>query len=153
MKWLESLEQKYPIFKGLNDTLPIFAIVITFIVIYFGYLLFTYGKNNMAQHDPFNKIIFNIKDDCCSSWAISHFILFFIIGYLFPDAWIVLILGILWEFAEDFLGSVKIIKGKSVRTITGTQIQYNNWWSGSMKDIMLNTLGFLLGRTTKKLIN
>lgn len=107
-------------------------------------------RDDFIYHDILNKKIFNldILENCCSGWTLSHFIVYFILGLLFPDCFvIIIIISILWEFIEVLIGSY--VNGDNWRrqiTRDKNEIEYStNWWSGSYKDIIFNILGFITG--------
>lgn len=139
--------------KVCNKDKPvkILLLVASVLIVYFGVLWLMYGKNEMANHDPLNKIIVNVTKTCCSWWAITHILLFMIMGFMFPNcALFILLLGAMWEFTEDFLGSTGITKGKAIRGITNKVEYASSWWAGSFKDILLNTIGFFIGVWVRK---
>lgn len=93
--------------------------------------------------DGKNKIIFGLN-----SWQLSHLMLYFVFGYLCPNSfWFFLILGTLfeiYEFVNDKLWS------RFSPDIT-------TWWTGGhegidIRDIVINTTGFILGSLTKKYV-
>ena len=118
-------------------------------------------KISLIYFSPFDQIhnidVMNFKvfqinalDKCCSMWPISHFILFFILGLLFPDCPIVIVAGIFWEIVESCLAYVFKKPRQAIRS-SGNVEYSENWIAGSFKDILFNTAGFLLGRTVIKL--
>lgn len=59
----------------------------------------------VVQYDPTKDIlnyrIIKIGKQCCSYWPISHFVLFLILGYMYPNDFVFFtLLGILWELIE-----------------------------------------------------
>lgn len=124
-------------------------IIVLFIAGYYLYLKNSYGTE-MASFDFMNKKVINVcqLENCCSWWPISHFILFFILGFLFPHCWAPLIaLGILWEIIEVIMGKMVVGDGwKRQATRDGENIEYSsNWWQGSFKDIFMDIAGFTVG--------
>lgn len=66
----------------------------------------------------------------CDYWCISHFILYFLLGYFAPKYWYIsFILSILWECAEYIF-----------QTYDFSYIKCKG-----MKDVKTNTIGLLLG--------
>ena len=107
------------------------------------------NRGSVIETDVLNKKVVDIKwlDNCCSWWPISHFVLFFFLGVLFPkcDA-PVLIAGILWEGVETVLSWVSNNKNYQAMR-TGDDVEYSKtWWAGSMKDIIFNFAGFYTGK-------
>lgn len=124
----------------------IFAIAIVIIVVYWMVLLST---GNVVEHDFMNRIVFDFPqfENCCSMWPLSHFFLFMLIGYLFPDCDVVAIAGgILWEIVEVM--AYKVFKNKGRQAVNrGARIEYSkDWWMGSFKDIFFNIAGFYVGK-------
>jgi hypothetical protein len=130
---------------------PIKILILISIIIGFYNIILRYlYKDKFIYHDILNKKIFNldILENCCSGWTLSHFILFFILGLLFPDCIVViLIISVLWEFIEVFIGHyVNGNNWKRQITRNNGNIEYStNWWAGSYKDILVNILGFMTG--------
>lgn len=98
--------------------------------------------------DPLNIKYFHLVGNCCSGWAIGHFVLYFIIGLLYPDCGILAIgFGALWELIEVIIGSFQE-KNKN----PNPNVQYaNKWWAGNMIDIFINAAGFYTGALLHKL--
>ena len=72
----------------------IFAIVVLVIFLYWLFLVTTFGKG-YEYRDFMNQKLFNVPflENCCSSWPLSHFLLFFILGFVFPGCLILLIIA------------------------------------------------------------
>ena len=147
--------------KGL---LRVFGVIILIIIIWFCLLSFiSGGVGNPGKHvstDPMNIKLFSMNvlngsgepfEHCCSSWPVSHLILFFVLGLLFPNCDALVIgAGTLWEGVECLGGFVSgaIQNGKYQprRNVETGSVEYMNWWSGSMKDIIVDIAGFYLGK-------
>jgi len=146
---------KAPWYIRCKGPLIIFAIIVAFIFIKWLYLRSQYGASGVAANDPMNVKVLDVPylENCCSWWPISHFILFFILGYFFPECWGYLIFfGILWELFEVVMFYVTSQETQVVRT-ADRRIEYtNNWWAGSYKDVLMNTLGATGGYLTRKLV-
>nr|QBK86384.1 MAG: uncharacterized protein LCMAC102_01790 [Marseillevirus LCMAC102] len=113
-----------------------------------------YGVRRIAINDVMNQKLFDMKilgEHCCSWWPISHFFLFFILGVLFPDCDVIILLGgVLWEFFEM---SWAMFEGSNFQAIEskGKKVEYSErWWAGSMKDILFNIVGFYTGKLLVK---
>lgn len=126
----------------------IISIVIAILIgIYHKILVNKYNKN-MIYFDILNKKInipvININ---ISGWTLSHLIFYFILGLIFPKCiYIIIIIGIFWEFIENLLGYYnKNIELQRTITRNYSNIEYNNWWSGSFKDIIVNIIGVSFG--------
>lgn len=132
--------------------------VVLIIVVYFISLRLISISNpelgGVTQIDIMNRKVFNfdILENCCSWWPISHFILFFILGVFFPQCWLqILSLGVLWELIEVGLSKVAKTERQQVTTKTGDVEYSTNWWAGSTKDIVMNFAGFGCGWLVSKL--
>jgi len=126
------------------------------IFIYFKYLEKTY--KNYVQHDPFNKQIIDlpiISKNCCSWWPISHFVLFTLYSFIWPQySWILFLYGVLWEVLEGIMNTIETEKGHEVKhqqTRKGDKVEYVTWWEASYKDILFNSTGIIVGRTLRQL--
>jgi len=129
----------------------LFTVVVIVILFYWFFLLAIKGSNHETAYvDPLNRIVVrvNVLENCCSWWPISHFILFFIIGLLFPRGCDLVAIGggIVWELFEVCAYYTLNMDRQAVRS--GSGVQYSgNWWAGSFKDLIFNTMGFYLGKT------
>ena len=120
------------------------------IFIYGKYRCDNYHKNNNVDRLEFN-LFKNSHKFGLDGWSITHFTLFFIIGFFYPQIFIITIsLGILWELFETFIGIYKptFIKGFGFCTLTDNK--YKVWWYGKWSDLVVNLLGFLCGSYLKK---
>ena len=109
---------------------------------------------------PLKKELFRISDKIIVDWwSVSHMIYFAILGWWFPNRfWFFFGFGIVWELIEDFLSKdadTKLVncynkeyKGHFVKTwCNGIQDDY---WYGKADDILMNTLGFIVGSYLRK---
>lgn len=146
--------------KDFKIAIKVYLIIFFSIIIYFSSLFVIYGYDQLAEKDILNNKITTksiLGSNGISYWAFSHLIMYMILGYLLPNHFIILtIVGIVWELFETVVGYLtmpKDIKKEGKRKITGEEnIEYMNWWSGSIKDIIFNTIGFLIGYTLNKTI-
>ena len=129
------------------------------IIIYYNILKKVY-KDKMVENEPLNKKVINapmLGKNCCSWWPLSHFIAFTVFAYIWPQYWQHLFaLGVAWEGVEWVLKYIMTPKGeelkfKRTRTSSG-QVEYEQWWSSSSKDILFNGAGILLGLLINKKI-
>lgn len=132
-----------------NGVYRTFLTIIIIIFVYFIILrsLFPY---NYGTKDKMNVILFDSSfTGQISLWPISHFVLFFILGVLFPHCDILVLSGgVLWEIWEEVYGRYFDKKTSGpVPSEGGTQVQYSNgWWRGSVKDIVFDVLGYYCGK-------
>lgn len=126
--------------RNLTVAITVYSITISAIILYFLTLLLMYGYKSLIDKDPLNKNI-----NCFTLWEISHLLLYIVLGYLIPDWFIQLTLvGIGWEIVEVLLGKLST---PTRNKITG---KTTNWWTGSFRDIIFNTLGFAIGSLITK---
>jgi len=110
-----------------------------------------YRCKNPDFHDPLG-IHFTTKskmlNNMLNGWAISHFMYYTILTYLYPEYWmLIFVIGCIWEIYEMFLQSnqpwyVKYIGNCTVTTDSSTK----PWWYGQFEDIIMNTLGISFGK-------
>ena len=95
------------------------------IVMFFCSIIFIKARNQLK---PLENTIFNF-----SGYRLGHFILYMIVGYLFPEKWVLfLCIGIVWEILEAIFNKIE-----------GT-----DWWgnaTGHISDIFVNMTGFFTG--------
>ncbi len=129
--------------------ITLIIIVILFIIIY-----------GVLVRNVFKKDILEYKfADCtgCDYWAGTHFLFFAGLAYLFPNKlmWI-MIIGIIWEFIETFLGTHDLkFFGRRLMLIGNTDDNGNvksseddeSWWYGRVTDIAFNLMGVISGYT------
>lgn len=133
----------------------LFFFMVMLIFLYWVLMMGLHGSHNrFSEFDPLNKIFINVPylENCCSWWPLSHFFFFFILGLLFPECDIpVVIGGILWELFEVIVYYSIKQERQGIRR-GNDKIEYsNNWWSGSTKDILMNIMGFYLGKLVIKI--
>ena len=107
-----------------------------FISIYYiiSYLL----GHNLTTCDVLNSSQYKccIMNDKCGLWPWLHFLFYVILGFLYPQCFILLmIVGLFWEGIET-IGHVLAVK------YTGNKEQ---WIHGSLRDITYNVTGYLFG--------
>ncbi len=143
-----SLLSKLPYYNECKGAYFIFLFTLLLIFAYGLMLRFTYGNSGRIQGDALNRNVIDVPGvGPCSWWPISHFILFMILGILFPHCDILIIgAGILWELFE---ASMSIIERRTHQTVNLSDgVQYNySWWAGSFKDILMNIAGFYVGKS------
>ena len=111
----------------------------------------------IAQKDFMNQKIININlwkgnTFTLSMWPVSHFILFFVLGYFFPNCWVwIFIAGAVWEILEFVVGYIAAQRNALLKTSTWTGIQYKIWWGGSWADLLFNAAGLAMGIALSKI--
>lgn len=121
-------------------------------IILYWFLLLSIHKTeeNAVEADFMNQIVFDAAflENCCSWWPISHFILFTVVGFLFPECDVMAILaGIGWELAEVGVYYTIGQQRQGVRRYGSGKVEYSgSWVQGSYKDIFMNIAGFYVGK-------
>ncbi len=143
-----------PIPPGCAQSYRVLILVVLLITVYFWLLSAKYGKDGVIANDPLNQEV-DPRFPGVSWWPISHFLLFFLMGILFPkcDAPI-LFAGVLWEVIETVIKKVT----QSHQGLYSDPERYNShtekrqyadsWWAGSLQDIAFNVAGFYAGKFT-----
>lgn len=116
--------------------------VATLIIIAYFVMLWLKSRTNSFD-DPLWNDLGAIPGGRANTWLLSHFILYFILGLIFPlcDGPII-VAGILWEFVEALLGWTL----GPVTRMTPNGIEKTYWWQGNIMDILVNIIGFYLGK-------
>jgi len=118
-------------------------------------LIFIYGSyrcKNPDFKDPLEKQIGIGKLD---GWSVTHFTLFLIAGYIFPDHYILaLTMGCGWELFENYYGENRPGwlggYGDCPEALASDKNDDGNWWYGKWTDILMNTMGFTVGIYLKR---
>lgn len=115
-----------------------------------------YYKNNAfyIKYDILSKNynFTNIKllNNYLDGWALSHFMLFFILTYIYPSEWkFLIIVGIIWEIIEYILSI------KKYHHIFNYIYNYKYdavFWYARYEDIIMNILGIITAFTILKII-
>ena len=138
-----------------KQALVVLVAVALSIVAYFVCLKSIYGDTEYVYNDPMNVKLFDLPfvENCCSSWPVSHFLFFLVIGALtVGDDMLYLGLGVGWEAFECVANRLQGKGNQALRTSDegGLDIEYSRWWAGSAKDIAFNALGFYVGRFLRR---
>lgn len=116
-------------------------------------------SGNYIENDSLNRKVFewNWLENCCSWWPITHLISFTILSYLFTYCEKVLFLGgVAWELFEAIMNYIirGTLKKQAMRVGIDSKVQYSEiWWAGSIKDILFNILGIIIGRNLRLAFN
>lgn len=125
--------------------------VLTFIIIY-GLLVRKVFKKDVLMEQP-------LPCDGCDWWGITHGMMYFVLGYLFPDhLFILMVIGIIWELIEHKLGTLKLPMfgiEKGMGDVLGKvdQEEKTEWWFGRTTDIALNLVGLISGYSLHQITN
>ncbi len=121
---------------------------------YFFYLTKHFGDCAVVA-DPMNKKLFSIGKFPISQWPLSHFVLYMLIASVMPKWWwLIILIGCAWEGVEMI--AKKLQKGnnkKASRTrINESEYTYLTYWESTVEDIIINTVGVLVGVGLTKII-
>lgn len=127
----------------------ILVLVALLVIAYWIFLMLTYRTVRIVKYDFLNyEVMHTSFMRPLSFWPITHFVLFFILGFLFPSCYVlVLSLGVVWEIIEVIFSKVFRTPYQTVRAeATNYSLEYHdNYWAGSFRDIIMNFAGFGLG--------
>ena len=129
-------------------TIDIEILEITILTLIVMLMIIIYGivRCNHIIKDPLLKHIPGTKID---GWSISHFLLFAILGYLFPSKWPYLFgAGALWETMEYFSGEYPELT-KGIGNCSTGEV----WWFRQWSDILANSLGIGCGILLRRFIH
>ena len=122
------------------------------IIIIYGIILHVTNSFDILNKKLINFEVFG--QPCCSWWPISHFILYLILGFLFPDYQLEFILiGIGWELLECLMGRICRQFSSVKKEEDAKGVEYVYWMSGSFKDIIFNIAGLYTGVLLNRIIN
>ena len=138
-----------------------FIFIVGLVVIYALLITFLYGIKKNISKDPLNIILTGdiLFIGSISGWRISHFITFFIAGFIFPECiCLIFILGVVWEIVEHFSANFLIFMSKKYNPNEKNEIidglmYHTNCWDGSIEDIIFNTLGIFSGVFLREIYN
>lgn len=130
-----------------------YIFVLFFICIYSIVMYGKYRCLDKSFQDPFQKKL-NLDLD---GWSLLHFGFFMLVGYMFPNKfYTAMISGILWELFEYWYGKnpPSFLKNIGHCAITDPDLDTDNnekiWWYGKTSDVIMNTLGFIVGAWCNK---
>lgn len=133
----------------------IFLIIILMIFLHWVLLLASFGKNYKSG-DILNRKIISIGNVELSGWNLSHFVLFFILGFIFPNCLMILVMaGLLWELVEYTTGYIiKTYLNKKDEKVNDPKIAYSDQYlTWSYLDPFMDIAGLLLGAGLRILIS
>ena len=156
-----------------GSALIILLVVAGAIILRYVYLQHEYHNDEakIIQGDIMNRTLFSVGSFNFSLWPISHFVMYMILAFFFPDCWLFLFaIGVTWELVEFAIQAItyhhvlsglnpKSSSSDAVATTTPAadyhqaSVQYDKeWWSGSFGDILFNTAGIVTGLALAKLL-
>lgn len=151
--------------QSCTGAIVILVVIASLIVLRYVYLLKTneHSERKLIHNDVMNRIVIDLSGQRLSWWRISHFLMYFVLGFLFPQCWLFLVIvGFLWEvfeftiqyFAYQNRRTVDNQNRQSYRQQTASPaIDYDTvWWTGSFQDIVYNLLGLFVGVMLARII-
>jgi len=132
------------------------------------FIIFAYG-NWRCQHKNFKDPLetYSLGFWGLDFWSATHFLWFMLIGYLFPQTFILTtFIGVIWELYEHYKGHDrprmhshasfffrplgKIFGGfGDCKNLSSNKKSDGNWWYGKWSDVPCNMIGFLSGQYMK----
>lgn len=153
--------------QNCTGAIVILVVIASLIVLRYVYLLKTNqnSERKLIHNDIMNRIVVDLSGQRLSWWRISHFLMYFVLGFLFPQCWLFLVvIGFFWElfeFAVQFFAYQdrhRIDNRDNDASYRQQQtaapaIDYDTvWWTGSFQDIVYNLLGLFAGVMLARLI-
>jgi hypothetical protein len=128
---------KYDIYKIMT-----ISIIVIMSIVAYG----TYRCNSPEFHDPLtNSVAGPPFDRYLDGWGITHFIFYGLLAYMFPKRIILIfLLGVAWEIIEVIFKDHPFYLSECKYEITTS---HGGWWYGRWEDIVMNSLGILVGYT------
>ena len=108
--------------------------------------VFIYGKLRCLYKENFIDILSIRFMKHIDGWILTHFIIYALTGIFFPETFFLsMIIGVLWEFIEIWIGrnKPKFLKGFGDCKYDNKQ---TNWWYGQIKDVYADFFGFIFGK-------
>ena len=102
----------------------------------------------LEPESKFNYILkkYKLYDYGVDIWSFIHYVFYLLIGYLYPNSLIItMLLGLLWELSEFYIGEKKPSLLKNIGFCT-TDGKERVWWYGKTSDLLFNFLGFITGK-------
>lgn len=101
-------------------------------------------KYSFAQ-EPWDKFL--------DGWGICHLLFYMALGLYFPNHFIFIsLLGIIWEFIETIFKSHPMYIMECNIDISTENEGIPIWWYGRWQDIIMNTIGLIIGINISKIL-
>ncbi len=137
-----------PLFEYVDKYYFSVFISLFLIIIFYGWLR---CKKNFPDVLEF-KLLKNNHLSNLDGWWISHFVLYLVMGYLYPYSLrLSFIIGCIWEFIEFLAGKYKPKILSSIGFCKSSKKGEKDkiWWYGKWEDVLINLLGLILGKTIR----
>ena len=123
-------------------------------IIYWLLLLLICGKKSTIHCDKLNYTLVDIPIlGKFGGWPISHLVMFYGIGLLFPDCMLLaMTIGVLWEIIEWNVGRSDLLPRlmDSPNKSNKNMIYGEFWVVGTLQDALYNFIGFVAGMLTTR---
>lgn len=137
------------LFKHTNIYFYLTYIIVVVVIFYYGH----YRCKHIKDHtDILEFQLFEHKSlKNFDGWCCTHFVLFSIMGYVFPHSIrLSFLFSVIWElfeysnekFQPKFLNGITDCNSPNEHRNTG-------WWYGKWEDIVINSIGLFIGRTLR----
>lgn len=104
----------------------------------------TYRCNHPDFKDPLSKSLITGLENYTDGWGILHLLFYSFLTYLYPKHWLLIcITGVLWEGVEMIFKHKPFYLDKCNLNLS------KNWWYGRYEDIIMNTIGVVIGYSLK----
>jgi hypothetical protein len=128
----------------MNNIYRVFACTVVSVIMICCYG--AYRCSNPKYKDPL-EIQLGVGE--LDGWSMSHFVLFLIIGYMYPDEYLLaFVLGVMWELFEHYYGINRpgwLGGYGDCERLASDKETDGNWWYGKWTDILMNLFGLLAG--------
>lgn len=106
-------------------------------------LIYIYGKIVETRFNGVDPLRTPIAHTDIDFWSFTHFVLFFVLGYLYPQYlpyWV--IMGVIWEVVESVSGNPEQRK-----KMFGTKFDFkgDKYWYGKLTDVLIDIIGLACG--------
>jgi hypothetical protein len=127
-------------------------IIIGIIIIGVYYWLSKYTRSHdLSSNEGIGKMLSKIPGAGAIFWELTHLILFGILGFFFPTCDAVIIsIGAIWEMIEHYL-SINLAPIRRP-VASGQGYDETQWWYGSAVDIVVDIIGFYIGKSLRLLM-
>ena len=136
------------LFKHANIYFYLTYIIVVIVIICYGSYNCLINKKDILQYKWFKQKYLKSFD----GWLFSHFILFFIMGYLFPHSIrLSFLFSVIWELFE-YLGNWELFEyltSKYGLLYLKDKGCSHTWWYAKWEDIVINLIGLLIGRALR----
>jgi hypothetical protein len=111
----------------------------------------TYRCKNTEFKDPFTQSFVPPPwDKFLDGWGILHFLFYMILAYFYPThLLLIFMMGVGWEILESYFYDHPFYLSKCNYNLSTDGVA--GWWYGRWQDIVMNSLGIIVGYYLAKL--